>query len=112
MIEVIEETIYSIKDCRNISRAEMIGMVAFDIYKEPKLENKKEFLSSFMYDWTLKCDPKTNSSIHEGFVSDEKYIIKFIPNNNDGIIIEYITPTNHTIITTWDIEDIESFCYI
>lgn len=101
-----EETInYSITDCRGLSRAEMLGLIAIDVVKE------KDIPPAFLYKlaagpWSIRCIPNTTTveCKYESEYLDELEVF-FIPQKLNGMQIDYCYPGGSTSVI-WSAEEV------
>ena len=90
-LQGVSKTYYSIEDCRDLTRAEMLGFVSIDTCS---LNLPMNFLRGLIKGpWTIQMDPIVKG-IKYSFVDDNKlnWAVLFIPMDDDGMQIDYLSP--------------------
>lgn len=94
---------YSIIDCRDLSRAEMLGFIAADVITQDRLS--EDFLFALVLGpWTINCSPELKSISYE-FNKEEYYAVHFWPKKTEGIQIDYIYPAG-SWSTQWSVDEV------
>ena len=102
-IKIQETTKYSITDCRTLSRAEMLGFIAFDIVNEDRIS--ENFLNALVKGpWSITCSPKLKAITYK-FEGDKVFMVVFWPKLTEGMQIDYFYPTG-SWSTQWSVEDV------
>ena len=112
-IEIKEKTIEIIDDCRHLSRAEMLGIISFDVYNGDQIP-EWFFENLIRGKWTITCDPDDNTIKYCSNIHDFDYSVIFIPMQEKGIKIQYFTNDNTKSYymnnyTHWSLEDLINF---
>lgn len=103
-IEFKEAVSYSIIDCRDLSRAEMLAFIASDV-----CEGKVSI--DYLYNltvgsWTIYCDPLDKSIYYTS--KSKNYIVRFAPVQEYGMQINYTSnnSNNDTIYVVWSANEV------
>lgn len=118
-IKISTKEIEIIKDCRDLTRGEMLSFITVDCYGFKLNEESIQPLLSALVKgpWTIKCDPFFKSitysatvpviKIKEGELKTQfnSYSAEFIPDMDKGIIIIYKTPETKCSIN-WSVEEV------
>ena len=108
-VKLKEVTTYSITDCRELSRAEMLGFIAVDAIKDDRVS--RFFVDALVLGpWTIKCIPESKSICYEyqvltEFGFSDYYTVYFRPMQEDGMQIDYLTSAG-SWSTEWSIDEI------
>lgn len=118
-IKISTKEIEIIKDCRDLTRGEMLSFITVDCYGFKLNEELIQPLLSALVKgpWEIKCDPFFKSITYSATVPVIKvkeeglkaqfnyYSAEFIPNIDKGIVIIYRTPETKCSVD-WSIEEI------
>jgi len=105
--------VYTVTDCRNLSRAELLGFISVDFVE--KADVICNHLGYGYFDriirgpWKIHCDSNIKSIAYHCIDKPNSFYIKFKPNQKDGIIIQYINKDFKKIETQWSVEEIIDF---
>lgn len=124
-INIETKEIEVIKDCRNLTRGEMLGFISIDCYNFNLDKKEMDSLLSALVKgpWSIKCIPSYKSIIYsatpvtinktQSFSTKDiqcsaflsSYSVEFIPREEKGISINYTTPTiKYTI--DWTVQEV------
>ncbi len=118
-IKISTKEIEIIKDCRDLTRGEMLSFITVDCYSFKLNEELIQPLLSALVKgpWEIKCDPFFKSitysatvpviKIKEGELKTQfnSYSAEFIPDMDKGIVIIYRTPETKCSVN-WSVEEV------
>ena len=125
-INIETKEIEIIKDCRNLTRGEMLGFISIDCYNLNLDKKEMDSLLSALVKgpWEIKCIPSYKSIIYSATpiiinktqffstkediqynISFPPYSVEFIPRAEKGISINYTTPTIKCTID-WTVQEV------
>jgi len=126
-INIETKEIEIIKDCRNLTRGEMLGFISMDCYNLNLDKKEMDSLLSALIKgpWEIKCIPSYKSIIYSATpiiinktqfsstkniqiqynTSFPSYSAEFIPRAEKGISINYTTPTTKYAID-WTVQEV------
>jgi len=112
-IKFKEVVSYSITDCTNLSRAELLGFMSVDFIE--KTDMICQHLGYEYFDklirgpWKIQCNPSVKSIEYQFTGLPDFFSVEFKPNQKDGMIIQYTNKDSKKIETWWSADKITDF---